>query len=253
MASKGKPPDAESAIKNQRAVLIVSDDAEFAHTVSGAWQAKRVVPSFALLDGELKDFDQQAFDLVVVGPIGSRDVISVLRTIDPEQRPVILVVNSSTAPREFPRLLVIRQNDGWPGTLVQLAQEVLRRVEAVHRAERAEHLNATLKTHATLGHFVIEMRHTLNNALTSVLGNSELLLLEPGAFTAGVRSQIETIRNMALRMHEILQRFSSLEKEMSFVEKQVVKGDAIKAQVATVGSVKLAARSLEYKNSTPAD
>ena len=65
-----------------------------------------------------------------------------------------------------------------------------------------------------------EMRHSLNNALTSVLGNSELLLLEPAAFSAQVREQLEIIRNMGLRMHEIIQRFSSLESEMKVAEEQ---------------------------------
>jgi signal transduction histidine kinase len=67
---------------------------------------------------------------------------------------------------------------------------------------------------------MLEMRHTLNNALTSMLGNSELLLAEPGALSAGPREQLETIRHMAIRMHEILQRFSSLETELRYVERQ---------------------------------
>lgn len=67
---------------------------------------------------------------------------------------------------------------------------------------------------------MLEMRHALNNALTSVLGNSELLLLEPGALTRPQRSQVETIRNMATRMHEILQRLSSLDAELKLLERQ---------------------------------
>jgi signal transduction histidine kinase len=67
---------------------------------------------------------------------------------------------------------------------------------------------------------MLEMRHNLNNALTSVLGNSDLLLLEPGSLSAQTRAQIETIRNMTLRIHEIMQRFSSLEKEMNVVAQQ---------------------------------
>ena len=82
---------------------------------------------------------------------------------------------------------------------------------------------------------MLEMRHSLNNALTSVLGNSELLLIEPGSLSANARSQIDTIRNMALRMHEILQRFSSLEKELSFVERQAEKENNTKSRVASVG------------------
>jgi signal transduction histidine kinase len=72
----------------------------------------------------------------------------------------------------------------------------------------------------------------LNNTLTSVLGNSELLLLEPGSLSAGTRSQIETIRNMSLRMHEILQRFSSLEKELTVVDRQTEKENGAKSQAA---------------------
>jgi len=77
------------------------------------------------------------------------------------------------------------------------------------------------------------MRHNLNNALTSVLGNSDLLLLEPGSLSAQTRAQIETIRNMALRIHEIMQRFSSLEKEMNVVAQQA-KQDSGKSYAATV-------------------
>ena len=71
-----------------------------------------------------------------------------------------------------------------------------------------------------LGRYMLEMRHNLNNALTSVLGNSDLLLLEPGSFSAQMRAQIVTIRNMTLRINEIMQRFSSLEKEMNVVAQQ---------------------------------
>ncbi len=67
---------------------------------------------------------------------------------------------------------------------------------------------------------MLEMRHTVNNALTSVLGNAELLLMEPGALSAEMRDHISTIHTMAMRIHEVVQRFSSLETEMSFVEKQ---------------------------------
>ena len=59
-----------------------------------------------------------------------------------------------------------------------------------------------------------EMRHNINNALTSILGNADLELLEPG-LPANVIAQADTIRNMALRLHEIFQRFSSIEKELA--------------------------------------
>jgi hypothetical protein len=81
---------------------------------------------------------------------------------------------------------------------------------------------------------MLEMRHSMSDALTSVLGNSDLLLLEPGSFSAQSRAQIETIRNMTLRIHEIMQRFSSLEKEMAVVAQQA-KQDSAKAFAAVAG------------------
>ena len=61
---------------------------------------------------------------------------------------------------------------------------------------------------------MLDARHGLNNALTSILGNSELLLLEPGKLSAQVRDQVSTVHSMALRIHDVFQRFTALEHEM---------------------------------------
>ncbi len=89
---------------------------------------------------------------------------------------------------------------------------------------------------ATLGRYMAEMRHALNNALTSVLGNAELLLLEPGAMPPQMREQVATIHNMALRIHEIVQRFSSLEMEMNFEEKASHGETKLQSQLYASGS-----------------
>jgi hypothetical protein len=47
-----------------------------------------------------------------------------------------------------------------------------------------------------------------------------LLLLDSYVLSGQPHSQVETIRNMALRMNEILQRFSSLEKELNVAARQ---------------------------------
>lgn len=227
------------AIVSQRNILIVSEDADFARQLASRWQSERVIPRFTELRSLPEGLDSIAFDLAVLGALHPDVVGLTLRALELSAKPVIIVSEPSetaqTMRRELSRALMINRGKGWPDTVVLLASEVLRRVDAVNRAERAEQSNALLKRHAILGQYVIEMRHTLNNALTSVLGNSELLLLEPGAFSAGVRSQLDTIRNMALRMHEILQRFSSLEKELAFVEQQAAKEQKGKPQAAAVG------------------
>ena len=62
------------------------------------------------------------------------------------------------------------------------------------------------------------MKHSVNNALTSMLGNAELLLLEPGQLSTQSLGQIKTIHSMAMRINEIMQRFSSLTVEMREAE-----------------------------------
>ena len=101
----------------------------------------------------------------------------------------------------------------------------LRRKDAEARAREAERSYDMATGEATLGRYMSEMRHNTNNALTSILGNAELLLLEPG-LPASVLAQADTIRNMALRLHEIFQRFSSIEKEISVAARESSKDSA---------------------------
>jgi len=213
---------------DQPTVVIVSDDAEFSRRVTARWQMERCVPTFTLLSGDLwPRFAGDAFDVAIVGPL-RRDLLSVvLETLDSSSQPAFFVsddaATADTVRQRWPRIPVLRPHESWLDALVFAAAEALHRSAAAARARRAEQAKMALEREATLGRYVIEMRHTLNNALTSVLGNSELLLLEPGALSAPARAQIETIRNMTLRMHEILQRFSSLEKEMSVVAQQAAR------------------------------
>jgi signal transduction histidine kinase len=73
---------------------------------------------------------------------------------------------------------------------------------------------------AILGRYMLDMRHSLNNALTSILGNAELILLDPQSLSPNLKLQVETIRNMGMRVNEIMQRLSSLQKELQLVEQQ---------------------------------
>jgi signal transduction histidine kinase len=235
-----KQTGSERGNVDQPSVLIVSDDAEFSRSVAARWQIERSLPAFTLMSGDLcHGFDPAAFEMAVVGAVRSSVLSSVLLTLNPAVKPVLFVSETAQAAQavrnEQPRALVLPRYEGWLDALVLIATEVLRRNQAMLRAKKAEQANAALQGQATLGRYMLEMRHTLNNALTSVLGNSELMLLEPGSLSATARSQIDTIRNMALRMHEILQRFSSLEKELRFVEKQVEKEENGRSQAAAGG------------------
>jgi hypothetical protein len=110
----------------------------------------------------------------------------------------------------------------WPAIAGLVGREILRRRQAESHARAAENTCTAAQAEATLGRYMVEMRTNVNNALTTVLGNAELLVQEPG-LPATVHAQAEAIRSMALRLHEIFQRFSSIEKELNVANRQSAK------------------------------
>ena len=222
---------------DQPTIVIVSDDPEFSGAISSQWQQERGAPAFTLVSGDLCDgLSPETFDLAVVGNIRSDLQSNVLKTLEQSGKPVLLVYDEGAvgthAGEKNLRLMVLQRQEGWLEILVLLGSEVLRRCEVSARLRRAEQTNAVLEQQAALGRYVIDMRHNLNNALTSILGNSELLLLDSTLLSGQPHSQVETIRNMALRMNEILQRFSSLEKELRVAARQSEKEPKGKSHAA---------------------
>lgn len=206
-------------------VLIISDDPEFCRSITARWQTERNVPTFTLLSGDIRPRSMQDYAVAIVGPL-RREVLSViLEPLHSTHQPLFCVCESASAAQlvraRWPKTSVLRCDENWLSVLVLSAAEAVLRAQAEQRARTAEEKCAALEGQATLGRYMLEMRHSLNNALTSLLGNSDLLLVEPGSLSAHARAQIETIRNMTLRIHEVLQRFSSLEKEMNVVAKQL--------------------------------
>ena len=224
---------------DQPTVLIISDDSDFPTVITSRWQSERKMPAFTLMSSDVcLDFDPENFQLAIAGRIRPQALAVVMEAMDAAGKRVLFVSDDMRAIQSvrdrWPGVVVVRQQENWLETLVLVAGEVLHRAAAEFHARRAEQQNTLLERQATLGRYMLEMQHTLNNTLTSMLGNSELLLLEPGSLSAEARSQIETVRNMALRMHEILQRFSSLEKELRVVERQSGKGTKVGAHAAAV-------------------
>ena len=201
-------------------VLIVSDDPEFARTLIARWQAERYVPEITIATGGVwNPASATNHDLVIVGPLRDAEPQRILSTLNSSRRSLAIYFaqdekDAAHVRAEYLNLLIVPRADNWAGSLVLVANEVLRRVEATQRAQRAESLALTAQGHATLGRYMLEMRPSVNNALTSVLGNADLLLLEPGHASAEGREQLETIHAMALRLNEIMQRFSSLASEL---------------------------------------
>ena len=209
-------------MKNSK-VLILTDDAEFASLLSACWSAERHAPCLTVLNSKLWDSQStESFDLVVLGPVGADRLGEILRTVDPG---VAVILCACADPREmqqlrsrYPRLLQVPLREDWTQTLVLVAGESLRRVNAGRQAKQALARAAQSESNAVLGRYMVDMKHSVNNALTSILGNAELLLLEPGQLSAQSLHQIKTVHSMTLRIHEIMQRFSSLASEMREAE-----------------------------------
>jgi len=219
-------------------VLIISDDGEFARDILARWQMERQLPAFTLVTSEMCQSSRiAAFDLAITGPIDESlgQLVKKLGT----DRPVLCVVDAGAMPKAAllePGVTVVRRSAEWGENVVALAAEMLRRIAEQSKLRQAEEIAATRQTEAALGRYMQEMRHNFNNALTSVLGNAELILLSDSGLNTELREQIGTIRDMALNLHEMMQRFTSLEAELQCTTKEVKPELAAKVRAASSGS-----------------
>ena len=237
---------------NRPIILILASDPAFAREITAHWPQDQSPhlqsPEFIVLDeGFSSDLQGSHYDLAIADASSVEDIKNHKRKA-PNQRlqqdlkqsfaaagkPAILIhsdpsrglYNSEGA------VLELRREPGlWPSVAGLVGREILRRVQAESRSREAEKNCAAAQAEATLGRYMVEMRTNVNNALTTVLGNAELLVLEPG-LPATVLAQADTIRNMALRLHEVFQRFSSIEKELTVDARESGK----KASHAAAGS-----------------
>jgi len=216
--------DFRSALPLQTSsVLILTDHTEFARLLANCWRAERRSPKLTVVGSRAgKPPDPEGYDLVVIGPVMDANVSGILAALPPAV-PVILCAPSDS--REIHQirsrhanLLYVPLGDECTQTVVLVASESLRRVAAVREARQALSRMAQGERDAILGRYMLEMKHSVNNALTSILGNAELLLLEPGQLSAQSLQQIKTVHHMCLRLNEIMQRFSSLAAEIRDAE-----------------------------------
>jgi signal transduction histidine kinase len=204
-------------------VLILTDETEFARLLTACWQAERQPPAITVLGTDLwKDHKGTQHDLIVIGPLREGKVIDLLGCVEPARALILCAPADSRELTQlrarYPRFVHIPLREDWTQTLLLVAGESLRRTEAMRLARLAETKATQNENYATLGRYMLDMKHSVNNALTSMLGNAELLLLEPGQLSQQSLAQIKTIHSMALRINEIMLRFSSLASEMREAE-----------------------------------
>ncbi len=205
-------------------VLIVTDEPEFGRQLTARWQTEPRVPALTQVSSDLWNPASAAgYHLVILGPLAAHRAGPIAETLGPAGVLSLCVVEkeSERAAAEAGQAsaIVLPRQDDWATLVVLLAGEMLRRVAAQQRAERAEYAVQSLDRRAALGRYMLEMRPAFNNALTSALGNADLLLLDSTGMSAEALERMRTLHRMTLRLNEMMQRFSSLASELQLVER----------------------------------
>ena len=213
-------------------VAIITDDPAFANALTRRWLTERETPAFVVMQGASDFKSVLDFDLAVVVRVPPETCDAAMHALKRTGKPIILVSSAGGDSLKACNVTVLPEVQEWPDLVLLLAHQILQRERLSNQLARFQELNAVLQHESLLGRYMLEMRHNLNNALTSLLGNSDLILLDQEQLSPAMCSQVETIRNMGMRMNEIMQRFSSLQKEMQLMEQQ----SSRKASAATAGS-----------------
>src|SRR5271165_6274440 len=224
---------------NRSTVLILSSTPDFARAITESWPGGADRPEFTLLEQDLGHaLRRDSYDLAIAdasrpepGQTSGTGIrpAALIAGLASTGKPAI-VVHADCSPGQDgcgqgstgSILHICREQPSWAELVGLIGREILRRTQAELRARQFEEIRAAAEADATLGRYMVEMYHSVNNALTSVLGNAELLALEPG-LPATVQAQADTIRNMALRLNEVFRRFSSIEKELSVKAREIRK------------------------------
>jgi signal transduction histidine kinase len=221
MAEWSNAAGAKSAVVKQEGraeparVVVISDDREFVDLLVCNWQRMRYSPEYSVCS------------VAAGGWLGGcavavADGLPALARLQPELALAIVVSDESLPERcEGTRLVRVARTSAWAEQAAMLAQESVLRLEAQAQVAQMKQLMRANERYAKLGRFIVEARHSLGNALTGVLGHCELMLLETEEELQGkLRSQLETIRSMSLKMHETFHRFSMLDQELRSAEEQ---------------------------------
>jgi len=204
-------------------VLIVSDDSEFVRSLVSCWRMEKDSPAVTAVSiGVSRQAISSGYELIVVGPLRDCVVVPLAPDVHPES--VVCAVGDQDS-LEIVRAahgdwLLLPECPGWAKILFSLAAEVLRRTAAEARAREAEITNLSQKRFGILGKSLLEARPGMVNALTSLLGNADLILLSKEPLPDNYRENVRTIHNMALRLNEIVHRLSSIENEMELSERK---------------------------------
>ncbi len=204
-------------------ILIVSDDTEFVRALLARWRTEMDSPAITAVSMNVSaQANSAGYVLVVVGPLrqGAAPPAAPVLHIDSTVCAVGDLASLASVRAKHADWILLPEYVGWTEALLSVAREVLRRTTAEKRAREAELTNHAHQRFGVLGRSLLEARPGMVNALTSLLGNADLILLSDDPMPAECREQVRTIRTMALRLNEMVQRLSSLESEMELNDRK---------------------------------
>jgi hypothetical protein len=204
-------------------ILIVSDDSEFVRSLVARWRMEKDPPAItAVSAGVSRQASSSGYEMIIIGPLRECTVLPAGPAVHSDS--VVCAVGDEESLRLVRAVhdawLLLPECPGWTKILFSLAGEVLRRTAAETRAREAEITNLSQKRFGILGKSLLEARPGMVNALTSLLGNADLILLSEEPLPDHCRENVRTIHNMALRLNEIVQRLSSIENEMELSDRK---------------------------------
>ena len=209
-------------------VLIVSDDTDFARTLTARWQSERHVPEITLVTSSVwHPASASNYDLVIVGPVRNGSPAAILAAVSAlasHSRDFFRGRRKATLRRSTPKhphLLVVPRQDGWAGTLILVSIEALRRVEAVRRAQRAEGLALASQRPRNAGALHAGNAPGRQRRADLRAGQRRpVSCWNPAKLRARAASRFRPFIRWRCGLNEIMQRFSSLATEMRAGEKE---------------------------------
>ena len=212
----------------EQTILLVSDDAELSAAARREFEAKDEglrVTTVTTLDAARRAMEGAAPTVILLeersvraeneGRVGKilrlSSVVSALAVHAP-----VVVIGEAEQQNELASLVAAGAADfvEHGGRCLPLAlQRVERRLQrAQHVASKAQEFMAVTKASDEEGFGEI-LRHEMNNPLTGILGNAELLLAEvqrknDGKLPHGGQQRLETIAALAVRLRETVRRLS---------------------------------------------
>ena len=204
-------------------VLLITDDVEFRSKAVELWQADVTPPVVICVPSDLTPGGEIAWcDAVIVGPVSPENLATALLAAASAPSAVAFLpwgISLQAVQLANPNILPLHCSDDAAELAVMVGNALLRRTAVERQLTQERWAVRDSRRHAALGQFMIETRHSFNNALTTVLGTAELLLLlDSSKLEPEQREQVRTVHAMAMRLYQMIVRFSALEAEMKLAE-----------------------------------